>query len=277
MKIVKYIISVLLIVGFSLTLKSNTILASSSFLTTDDEVKVGEDILLTINLPYIDYDIFRMVITSNQSLDTLSSSKVTISRDGDSAYFEYNINASSTNRLILNYKLPSTINAGDKVTFYIQVYNKDNEEESTSVRKTITVKESENNNQNNNNQNNHNGNNKPNVKPSTNRTSFKMGSFGSKSTKLTYPGSDNNYLKSLSVSNYSFNRKFSKDGLTYFVTVKNNVKSLKISAKTENGKSKISITGNSNFKVGVNKVLVTVTAESGLTRQYRIFVIKEEV
>ena len=277
MKRLKYIIGIILVISFSLILKSNSLLAATSFLTVDDEVDINEDILITVNLPYIDYDTFRMTISSNQSLDTLSSESVTFEKDEDSSYFEYNINASTTNRLILKYKLPSTINAGDKITFYIVLTNKENETETTDIRKTITVVDNSSTNDENNNQNNHSGNNTPSVRPnSVSHSSFKIGSFSSSSKKVTYPGSDNNYLKSLSVSNYSFNRKFSKDGLTYFVTVKNNVKSLKITAKAEGSKSKVSITGNSNFTTGVNKVLITVTAESGLTRQYRIYVIKEE-
>ena len=134
MKKLKYVIGIILVISFSLILKSNSLLAATSFLTVDDEVDINEDIFLTVNLPYIDYDIFRMTISSNQSLDTLSSESVTFVKDEDSSYFEYNINASTTNRLILKYKLPSTINAGDKITFYIVLTNKENETETTDIR-----------------------------------------------------------------------------------------------------------------------------------------------
>ena len=45
--------------------------------------------------------------------------------------------------------------------------------------------------------------------------------------------------------------------------------------KKISSKSNVVITGNTNLKVGVNKVLVTVNAENGSSRVYRIFVTRE--
>ena len=276
MKIRKYLIGLFLLLGCTLFTK-----ATSSFLTANDEVEIDKDITMTINLSLIDYDIFELIVTSNQSLDTLSSNNVTIKHDNDEAYFEYNINASELKKLVLTYKLPSTVNAGDKITFYVRLINKENEEEMTDVRKTVTVIDSKANEDEKEEEEKPSQDNKPSnnkQRPQMNKvmsTGFKIGnSFSTK--KVTYPGSDNNYLSSLSVKGYSFNRNFSKDGLTYFVTVKNNVKSLKITAKKDSSKSKINISGNSNFKVGMNKVLISVTSESGRVRQYKIYVTREE-
>ena len=61
----------------------------------------------------------------------------------------------------------------------------------------------------------------------------------------------------------------------FIESVKNDVKSIKIKATKSSSKSTVNITRNSNFKVGLNKVLVSVTSESGLIRNYRIYVTKE--
>ena len=285
----KYLIGIFMLIGAIVTItKTSIINADSSFINTKDTVELKSDIKFNIDLSLIDYDVFRLYITSNQSLDTLSLDNIGLIQEEQSMYFDYNINASNVNNLTLNYKLPANTNAGDKITFYFVLVNKENEAEMQEVRKTITVVEPlkeeqpEKPTDNNNNNNNHN-------KPSGNNQSgsnvnfggMTGGQSGSKSSflnskSITYPGSDNNYLKSLSVSKYSFNRKFSKDGLTYFVTVGHNVTSVKVKATACDSKSKITITGNSNLKVGLNKVLVTVTSESGLTRNYRVYVTRED-
>ena len=278
MKKRKIIFSLFLIIGFSLLVVNNNVFAQGSILSVNNEVEIDKDISMSLDLTLIDYDVFKLYISSNQSLDTLSSNDVDFKTEADSLFFEYNINASSLKKLTLNYKLPSTINVGDKITFYMELKKKDNEEEITEIRKTILVidrkeKEEEKEKEEKTPENKQN-----NKTPSFNRQvgSFKMNSSFTSTKKVTYPGSDNNYLKSLSVSNYSFNRKFSKDGLTYFVTVKNSVKSLNIKAKADSSKSTVNISGNKDLKVGMNKVLVTVTSQSGRIRNYRIYVTREE-
>jgi hypothetical protein len=92
---------------------------------------------------------------------------------------------------------------------------------------------------------------------------------------VTYNGSDNNYLSSLSITNYDLSSDFSKDRLTYFVTVDSDITSLEINATSENSSSIVSINGNEDLSDGTNKILITVTAENGNTKNYRIYVIKE--
>ena len=92
--------------------------------------------------------------------------------------------------------------------------------------------------------------------------------------KVTYNGSDNNYLSELVAEGYTFNRTFSKENTTYFITVENEIETLDITAKAQDDEASVSIYGNENLKEGTNKILITVTAENGDTRNYRIYVTK---
>ena len=92
---------------------------------------------------------------------------------------------------------------------------------------------------------------------------------------VVYNGSRNNYLKTLSIENHELNTEFSKENTTYFLTVSNDITSIKITATKEDSSSTVSIYGNDNLKVGTNKVLISVTAENGDVRNYRIFVNRE--
>lgn len=86
--------------------------------------------------------------------------------------------------------------------------------------------------------------------------------------------SSNNYLKELSIDGYEI--AFDKDTLEYNIRVKSDVNSLDIKAIAEQAGARVEITGNEKFKTGDNTVIITVTAEDGSTREYKINVNKEE-
>ncbi len=90
-----------------------------------------------------------------------------------------------------------------------------------------------------------------------------------------YQGSQNNYLKELVVSGYELKNNFQKTTSTYFLDVGSEVQNLSISATPENSASVVTVYGNSNLKTGKNKILITVTAEDGTTRNYRVYVTKK--
>lgn len=92
---------------------------------------------------------------------------------------------------------------------------------------------------------------------------------------VVYNGSRNNYLGTLAVENYRLNTEFCKENTTYFLTVPNDIESIKITATSEESSSTVCIYGNEELKVGTNKVLISVTAENGDVRNYRIFVNRE--
>ena len=61
------------------------------------------------------------------------------------------------------------------------------------------------------------------------------------------------------------------DYLTYFINT-NNTNSFNVIATAEDSTAKVCIVGNDNIQSGNNKILISVTAENGNIRYYRIFV-----
>ena len=92
-------------------------------------------------------------------------------------------------------------------------------------------------------------------------------------TPVVYYYSSNSYLKTLEIEGYEIT--FDKETLEYKIKVKSDVTSLDIKAIPESNKSRVEITGNEKFKKGNNTVTITVTAEDGSTREYKITVDKE--
>lgn len=119
------------------------------------------------------------------------------------------------------------------------------------------------------------GNNKM-VVGSENSSGVMNGQNGGAAEVVTYKGSRNNYLSSLTVSDNTFSPQFLKENTTYFMTVKNNVTSLSVNAEAEDSTSTVKIYGNSDLSIGENKILISVTAENGNVRTYRIYVTREE-
>lgn len=77
-------------------------------------------------------------------------------------------------------------------------------------------------------------------------------------------------LKSLDVSGFSLTPSFKPDTTTYNMTVSNDVTGLDVSAIANDPNAKVEISGNSNWKEGVNPVTITVTAEDGTQKVYII-------
>ncbi len=88
--------------------------------------------------------------------------------------------------------------------------------------------------------------------------------------------SSNAFLKKLNISGYNLNPEFNKNTTSYSIMVNNNVESLGVTAYPEDSKSKVSISGNKNWKVGVNNVTITVIAENGNKKTYTIAVTRDK-
>lgn len=82
--------------------------------------------------------------------------------------------------------------------------------------------------------------------------------------------SDNNYLSEIKLSEGSID--FKKEELEYKVSVLHDVEEIELTVKTEDSKAKYEIDGESKLEVGENKFIITVTAESGATREYVVIV-----
>lgn len=84
--------------------------------------------------------------------------------------------------------------------------------------------------------------------------------------------SSNALLSSLTIDNYEI--YFSSSTTEYYVTLKNDETSLVIKAVTQDPSAKLTISNNDNFIDGQNKILITVKAEDGTTKEYKINVTK---
>lgn len=85
--------------------------------------------------------------------------------------------------------------------------------------------------------------------------------------------SDNCNLSALSVSPGTLSPAFSKDTLNYTATVNDSATSIAVTATAEDSKAKVSLNGvQNNLQPGENTVKITVTAENGDTKTYKIVV-----
>lgn len=111
-------------------------------------------------------------------------------------------------------------------------------------------------------------------------TGMKGSAYGSQSgtggstsdSKTTYQGSADNYLESLTIDGYKFTQAFHKTRNTYFTTVEAGVSALEVDAEPSDDSANVVITGADNLSEGRNKVMVSVTADNGDVRVYRIYV-----
>lgn len=95
-------------------------------------------------------------------------------------------------------------------------------------------------------------------------------------TTIAAPLSTNNNLSSLSVAEGALSPSFSAGTTSYKIPdVEFSVSKLNITYKTEDTKATVSISGN-NLAVGANTVSVTVKAENGATKTYKISVTRKQ-
>lgn len=91
---------------------------------------------------------------------------------------------------------------------------------------------------------------------------------------VTYQGSQNNYLSSLSISGIEFKNNFKKTTTSYFADVDSDITNVTVNAIAEDSSSVVTIYGNTNLKQGKNKVIINVTADDGSVRTYKIYITK---
>ena len=93
----------------------------------------------------------------------------------------------------------------------------------------------------------------------------------SQTETAVYNGSSNNYLSSLEIEGENLNTTFNKENTTYFIQTTGKSE-LEVKVTAEDDEAKVYVTGNENLKTGNNKILISVTAENGDVRYYRVFV-----
>ena len=263
----------------------------------NSEVDITENIEIILNIEKIEYSNFLVTVESDLDMDQLEETdELEVTKNSDNVQINIDKETTTLNQLTLSYKIPENYNIGDNIVFNISIKNNESEEEILKVVEIKIVDKTEennelneittsNNNENVNDRNINNENNEKeqvqdnfsqNVKMST-QSSFSNGTNERQNAEtITYNGSSNNYLSDLYVTGYDFTESFNKDNETYFLTVNNDVSSLTTVAVPEEEKSTVKIYGNEEINVGTNKILVTVTAEDGSIRNYRIYVTSQE-
>lgn len=89
--------------------------------------------------------------------------------------------------------------------------------------------------------------------------------------------SNNTNLQTLVIEGVELTPTFSANVTEYTVKLTNyKEQSLKINAEPEDTKSTVKVEGNEEIKVGENVISITVTAEDGTTKVYKVTVINEE-
>ncbi len=96
------------------------------------------------------------------------------------------------------------------------------------------------------------------------------------SVKVAAPLSTDCKLSELSIDGIDISPKFSASETDYTATVDHTVNSVKITAKANDSKAKVSVSGGDNLKTGKNTVKITVKAEDGSTKSYEIVITKKE-
>lgn len=89
---------------------------------------------------------------------------------------------------------------------------------------------------------------------------------------VTREKSDNNYLKSISLSDGVLNPVFDKLTNDYVVNVDRSVTAIDITAEVEDSSSQYEVTGPSTLVIGANTFKITVTSETGKDNIYTIVV-----
>lgn len=279
----------------------------------NSEVSVGENIELVLNIEKIEYTNFLVTISSNLDMTQVEGAEdIEIEKSSDSIQINMDKETSNLKDLTLSYNIPDTFVEGDIITFEaiiqnnedineeitskieIKVVNKDEEkleEDNEEVNKIDENQENKDENRDiletNNTDKTMNNNLNKSMSQMSQSQEFQgsdmrtaSGSFSNNSSKnvetVTYNGSSNNYLSNLYVDGYEFTESFNKENETYFLTVSNDVENLTTKATAENENATVKIYGTENLKVGTNKILITVTAEDGSVRNYRIYVTRQE-
>lgn len=92
---------------------------------------------------------------------------------------------------------------------------------------------------------------------------------------VTKKQSDNNNLASLEVYGYEIQPEFDKNTRLYTLEVENNVQTVVVGATAEDPTAKIEGIGEKTLSVGLNKIQVTVTSETGKKKTYVVEITKK--
>mgnify|MGYP000327389203 FL=1 len=277
-KILNIVLISIVLVTFILPSTHSCAIEEAFFEISELEVSKNDKIEMIINLNQIKYNKFLFELKASEDIENVeiggneitdNTDKITdagleVEKSGNEISIEVNKETNNLDSLILYYQVPQNLNVNDKIKFVATIANLDsNETESDTQTVEIEVKIIENtknpedNNRNDN--KNQNGNNEQNNVKQNENVGNPQGT------------EQNNIEKN---TDQSLNKEFSKENSTYFITVEKDVSSLEIIANADDEASSVCIYGNEEIADGTSKILISVTAENGNVRNYRIYVTK---
>lgn len=95
-------------------------------------------------------------------------------------------------------------------------------------------------------------------------------------SSFTATGNPNNYLKTLAVTGQTLTPVFNGATTSYSLIVDNSVSSIKVSAAAVAATSTVSGTGTASLKVGSNTISVKCKSQSGVSKTYKLTVVRQE-
>ena len=275
------------------------------FKVNKEEISLEETLEMTFDISSLKYNKFKILLKSNvgsEDIYTENQENISIDNDENAINIDVDKEKISLNQIKLYYTIPKEMAIGTKIQFIAQIIvNDEIKEENQTIQeevvaqeitKIITIIEDNENNEDEeqseekNNSNQEKTNNQSEKMSNSNMSNQKMNSnanIGSSlsnsdinnENKATYNGSNNNYLSKLEIDGIELNTSFNKENETYFINT-DNTNTINIVATAEDSTAKINIAGNDTIQNGNNKILISVTAENGDVRYYRIFVNCEE-
>ena len=231
-----------------LTIKNNVYGASASISASKKEIAVGENTTISANINSTE--------TWELKLETIGGKLEGNTNDADAYGKE------ETKTGVISGKFSADKEGTYTITLKGYVAGSDLKKHEINQSTKITVKA--------------NSNNSGGTSNSGSNNNTDDGGLPSENNPVTGTKSQDNSLKSLSVSVGTLSPKFSPRTTRYTVDVGEEVTSIKISATKNHEKAELSGTGTKQLKPGVNTFEVIVKAESGSVQPYTIIVNKPE-
>lgn len=302
-KIVAVSLMIILILSLNISYAEPLQVTSSFFEVNKKEIANGEVLEMIIDLSKIENEKFKINISANIQMENAyleQNTNLNVNVEDSDISIEIDKTTLNLSKLVIyypidNFEIGTVVKLNAKVIVTETEEPVDIMEESQNVKIIEKNMEEENNKEDDKSEENvpnkvENENNKPDNENNGNRetydmlnqnknqilnqntTSSNIQNFSSNEIKeeATYNGSCNNYLSKIVIENGDLTIDFYKEKTTYFLTT-TSLDKIDITAVAEDSASIVNITG-TELKEGQNKILISVTAENGDVRYYRIYV-----
>lgn len=304
-KTIMVLFTILMLVSIPVSYAISKENENQSFIEVNkQEISVGETLEIQINLNQIQWSQIRLTLSSSWDMSSIYSdgeNGVDIKKEKEEVILEMDKSKINLEKMVLYYPIAQETEEGTTFTLQGVIENLEQNDESqteTRITSEITVKIVTNNMETKepeenedkqkemekeNGQNSNKGEMEIQMKQTSRQTTntslqAKSTNYNSENVgteeKVSYHGSDNNYLSNMTINGYTLNKEFNKESSTYFVTVGQDTNRLEVVTSVEDSSATVCIAGADNLKEGENKILISVTAENGNVRNYRIYVTK---